>query len=152
MTDIDKNVSLVLGSGGARGLAHIGIIEWLCANGYRIRSIAGTSMGALIGGIYAAGKLKVFTDWVLALEKRDVLSLLDLSFRPAGLIKGDRIINVLKELIGEFRIEALEISGRASGRPLLVSDTEKMQEQIRETVMTTVESVFGQYPVPAPAG
>ncbi len=107
---MDKTVSLVLGGGGARGLAHIGIIQWLEANGYEIRSIAGTSMGALIGGIYAAGKLNVYTDWVLALEKRDVVQLLDLSFRPAGLFRGDRVINVLKELIGEFRIEALAVS------------------------------------------
>lgn len=110
MTKLDKTVSLVLGSGGARGLAHIGIIEWLHAHGYEIRSIAGTSIGALIGGIYAAGKLNVYADWVQALEKKDVLRLLDLSFRPAGLFKGDRVISVLKELIGEFRIEALPIS------------------------------------------
>ena len=55
-------VSLVLGSGGARGLAHIGVIQWLIENGYGIRSIAGSSMGALVGGIYAAGKLKVYAD------------------------------------------------------------------------------------------
>lgn len=110
MSEIDKTVSLVLGSGGARGLAHIGVVEWLHAHGYEIKSIAGTSMGALVGGIYAAGRLDVFANWVQALEKRDVLRLLDLSFRSAGLFKGDRVINVLKELIGEFRIEALPIS------------------------------------------
>lgn len=110
MSEVDKTVSLVLGSGGARGLAHIGVVEWLHAHGYEIKSIAGTSMGALVGGIYAAGRLDVFANWVQALEKRDVLRLLDLSFRSAGLFKGDRVINVLKELIGEFRIEALPIS------------------------------------------
>ena len=70
-------VSLVLGIGGARGLAHIGVIQWLKENGYDIRSIAGASMGALIGGIYAAGKLEIYTEWVLALERLDVLRLLD---------------------------------------------------------------------------
>lgn len=110
MAEGDKTVSLVLGSGGARGLAHIGVIEWLNTHGYEIGSIAGTSIGSLVGGIYAAGKLKVFTNWVRALEKRDVVKLLDLSFRSAGLIKGDRIISVMKQLIGEFRIEDLEIS------------------------------------------
>ncbi len=110
MTNEDKTVSLVLGSGGARGLAHIGVVEWLHDHGYEIRSIAGASMGALVGGVYAAGKLNVYTDWVQALEKGDVLRLLDISFQPAGLFKGDRVINVLKELIGEFRIEALPIS------------------------------------------
>ncbi|MGI9333900.1 MAG: patatin-like phospholipase family protein [Gammaproteobacteria bacterium] len=107
---MDKTVSLVLGSGGARGLAHIGIINWLEAHGYAIRSIAGSSMGALVGGIYAAGKLDLYATWVQALERKDVLRLLDLSFRSAGLFKGERVINVLKELIGDFRIEALPIS------------------------------------------
>jgi NTE family protein len=103
-------VSLVLGSGGARGLAHIGVIEWLEASGLRIVSIAGSSMGALIGGIYAAGKLDVYRDWVVELERMDVLRLLDLSFGRNGLIKGDRVIGVLRELIGERDIEDLAIS------------------------------------------
>lgn len=103
-------VSLVLGSGGARGLAHIGVIEWLEANGFRIVSIAGSSMGALIGGIYAAGKLELYRDWVVELERMDVLRLLDLSFGRDGLIKGDRVIGVLRDLIGECDIEGLPIS------------------------------------------
>ena len=103
-------VSLVLGSGGARGLAHIGIIEWLNENGFDICSISGSSMGALIGGIYAAGKLDIYKNWVRALERTDVISLLDLSFGRTGLFKGERIINVLKELIGDSNIEDLPIS------------------------------------------
>ncbi|MDH3687979.1 MAG: patatin-like phospholipase family protein [Gammaproteobacteria bacterium] len=106
----NKTVSLVLGSGGARGLAHIGIIEWLQAHDYEIKSIAGSSMGALVGGIYAAGKLDVYSNWVQALQRTDVLRLLDLSFRSGGLFKGERVINVLKELIGDFQIEELPIS------------------------------------------
>ena len=78
-------VRLILGSGGARGLAHIGVIEWLQENGFEIRSIAGSSMGALIGGIYAAGELQTYKNWVTALEKKDVLSMLDLSFSSTGL-------------------------------------------------------------------
>jgi NTE family protein len=102
-------VSLVLGSGGARGYAHIGAIEELRAQGYEIRSVAGASMGALIGGIYAAGRLEAYRDWVRPLQRMDVLRLLDLSFR-GGLIKGDRIIDKLRELIGEVNIEELPIS------------------------------------------
>ena len=68
---------LVLGSGGARGMAHIGVIQWLAENGYTIRSIAGTSIGALVGGIYAASKLEIYAEWVLALERMHVLRLLD---------------------------------------------------------------------------
>ncbi|HST27602.1 MAG TPA: patatin-like phospholipase family protein [Rudaea sp.] len=103
-----KTVSLVLGSGGARGYAHIGAIEELRAQGFDIRSVAGASMGALIGGIYAAGKLDDYRDWARTLQKFDVLRLLDWTFR-GGLIKGDRIIGRLKELIGEVRIEDLPI-------------------------------------------
>lgn len=103
-------VSLVLGSGGARGLAHIGIIQWLVENGYDIRSIAGSSMGALVGGIYAAGKLKVYADWVCTLQRMDVLRLLDPSFGRAGLFKGDRLFGVLRKLIGDCAIEELPLS------------------------------------------
>jgi NTE family protein len=102
-------VSLVLGSGGARGLAHIGVIQWLGENGYDIRSIAGSSMGALVGGIYAAGKLDVYAQWVLALERLQVLRLLDPTFSGSALFKGDRIIGVLRELIGDRAIEDLPI-------------------------------------------
>lgn len=109
LTAPQKSVSLVLGIGGARGLAHIGAIQWLTENGYDIRSIAGSSMGALIGGIYAAGKLPVYTKWVLALERMQVLRLLDPAFGRSGLFKGERIIEVLRELIGEFDIEDLPI-------------------------------------------
>ena len=104
-----KTVSLVLGSGGARGLAHIGVINCLTRAGYRIHAIAGASMGALIGGIYATGRLETYARWVSALERSDVLRLVDLSFGRDGLIKGDRIISVLKSLIGDANIEELPI-------------------------------------------
>ena len=103
-------VSLVLGSGGARGLAHIGVIQWLTENGYVIRAISGTSMGALVGGIYATHKLEVYAEWVLALERMHVLRLLDPTIRRPGLFKGERIIGVLRDLIGDCDIEALPIA------------------------------------------
>ena len=103
-------VSLALGGGGARGLAHIGVIRWLTENGYDIRSIAGSSMGALVGGIYAAGELDVYAGWVLALERIQVVRLLDPAFARAGLFKGERIMGVLRKLIGDFTIEDLPIS------------------------------------------
>ena len=102
-------VSLVLGSGGARGYAHIGVIEELEASGFAIRSVAGSSMGALIGGVYAAGKLKTYTEWVRPLQRLDVLRLLDWTISGGGFIKGDRIIGVIKDLIGETNIEDLPI-------------------------------------------
>ena len=80
-----KSVSLVLGSGGARGLAHIGVIQWLLENGYQIESISGTSIGALVGGIYATHKLDIYAQWVLALERKHVLRLLDPTIGRPGL-------------------------------------------------------------------
>jgi len=118
-----QSISLVLGSGGARGLAHIGVIERLVASGYEIRSIAGSSMGALIGGIYATGKLDVYAGWVNALERRDVLGLLDLSFGRNGLFKGERIIDTLRTLIGDQDIEDLPIKFTA-----VATDMESEQE------------------------
>jgi NTE family protein len=103
-------VSLVLGSGGARGYAHIGAIEELRAQGYDIRSVSGASMGALVGGMYAAGKLDEYRDWARALQRLDVLRLLDWTFSGGGFIKGDRVIDQLKKLIGDVRIEDLPIS------------------------------------------
>jgi NTE family protein len=110
MAEHTTTVSLVLGSGGARGLAHIGVIQWLTENGYAIRSIAGSSMGALVGGIYATGKLEVYANWVSALESIDVVRLLDLSFGRTGLFKGERLMGVLRELIGDCAIEELPVS------------------------------------------
>ena len=104
-----KSISLVLGSGGARGLAHIGVIHWLEEHGYEIVSIAGCSMGALVGGVYAAGKLDEFERWVRAIDKFDLLALLDLAWESSGLIKGDKIINTLIALVGDQQIESLPI-------------------------------------------
>jgi NTE family protein len=114
-----KTVSLVLGSGGARGLAHIGVIHWLEENGYQIRSIAGCSMGALVGGIYAAGKLDDYERWVRAITKVDIITLLDLSWDMSGLVKGDKIINTLIELVGEQLIEDLPIKYTAVATDLM---------------------------------
>ena len=110
MSHSKNTISLILGSGGARGLAHIGIIKCLEDNNYSIKSIAGCSMGALIGGIYAAGKLDVYTDWVRAISKSDILKLLDISFGQSGLVKGDKIISTLKGLVGDQLIQDLPIT------------------------------------------
>jgi NTE family protein len=101
---------LVLGSGGARGLAHVGVIHLLEENDYKIQSIAGSSIGALIGGIYAAGKLDEFEQWVRSITKLDIVTLLDLSWEKSGLVRGDKIINTLINLVGDRLIEKLPIS------------------------------------------
>ena len=105
----EKTVSLVLGSGGARGLAHIGIIHWLEENGFVIKSVSGCSMGALVGGVYAAGKLDDFEHWIRAITKVDIVTLLDLAWDKSGLVKGDKVINTLRELVGDMHIEDLPI-------------------------------------------
>ena len=104
-----KRISLVLGSGGARGLAHIGVIHWLEEHGFEIASLVGCSMGACIGGIHATGKLDVYEEWVCAIRKRHIVSLLDVTLRKGGLLKGDRLFTTLRDLLGEHQIEDLPI-------------------------------------------
>lgn len=118
-----KKVSLVLGSGAARGIAHIGVIEWLNKHGYQIESIAGASMGALVGGIYAAGKLDVYKHWVCALEKADVVRFLDLAFSSEGLFKGGRLMDTLKGMVGDRNIEDLPVTYTA-----VATDLERQRE------------------------
>ena len=114
-----QRIALVLGSGGARGLAHIGVIQHLEELGHEIVYISGCSMGALVGGIYAAGQLEAYAEWARKLEKRDMFSLLDLAFGWKGLFKGDRLMGVLKELVGEHVIEDLPIGFTAVATDLL---------------------------------
>lgn len=104
-----KNVALVLSSGGARGLAHIGAIEEIEAQGYHITSVAGCSMGALIGGIYAAGKLKEFREWMKTIDRKKMLELTDFSFSINHLVKGSRIIEAIMEIVPDMKIEDLPI-------------------------------------------
>ncbi len=105
-----ETISLVLGSGGARGYAHIGAIEEILKEGYEIKSISGASMGALIGGLYACGKLEEYKQWILTLDLVDVVKLLDLSFGGQGIIGGDKVFRVIEDMIGDVMIEDLPIS------------------------------------------
>lgn len=104
-----KTVSLVLGSGGARGVAHIGVIRWLEDNGYQIQSIAGCSAGAVVGGVYAAGKFDEFEAWIKSIKRLDVINLLDIAWSRSGFVKGDKIIGALTEIVGNHNIEDLSI-------------------------------------------
>lgn len=109
MSQERKDIALVLSSGGARGLVHIGVIEELEEQGFHITSIAGASMGALIGGVYAAGKLREFRDWMKTVDKLKMLELTDLSFSLNHLVKGERIIDAIKEIVPDQPIETLPI-------------------------------------------
>lgn len=104
-----KKVALVLGSGGARGYAHIGVIEALEARGFEIVAVSGCSMGAVIGGIYAAGKLPEYRDWVCQLDYLDVLKLVDVTWSPMGAMRGSKVMSKLEALVGDILIEDLPI-------------------------------------------
>jgi len=103
-----KTVSLVLGSGGARGLAHVGVIKYLEEHNYDIQSISGCSIGALIGGFYAAEKLDVYVEWLKKIDTFDMLKLLDFK-GSGGLVSGERLMKELEKLVGEHKIEDLPI-------------------------------------------
>ncbi|MBN2647696.1 MAG: patatin-like phospholipase family protein [Thiotrichales bacterium] len=121
MTDFSHpNIHLVLGSGGARGLAHIGVIHYLQAQGFSITQITGCSMGALIGGIYAAGKLEEYETWVRQIRRLDVLRFLDLSLDSRkGFVKGDKIMEQLRQWVGHQAIEQLPIPFSAVSTDIL---------------------------------
>lgn len=122
-----KSVSLVLSSGSARGVAHIGVIEALTEQGFEIKSIAGSSMGALVGGIYASGNMDVFKSWICNLDKKSVLNLVDFTLSSTGLVKGERIIQELLKMIPDVNIEALPIPFRA-----IATDIKNRKEVIFE--------------------
>ncbi len=103
------SISLALGSGGARGLADIGVIQVFKEEGFTIGNIAGTSMGACVGGIYCAGKLDVFEDWITTINKRETFRLMDFTMSTQGMLKGQKVLAHLKQILGEIRIEDFEI-------------------------------------------
>lgn len=107
--DKTKDVALVLSSGGPRGFAYIGAIEELERRGYRITSVAGSSIGSLVGGIYAAGRLLEFKEWLFNLSNWQIMKLLDVSIGRNYLLKGTKVINAIKTVVPEVMIEDLEI-------------------------------------------
>lgn len=106
---MQKEISLVLTSGGARGLAHIGAIEALEEHGFKIKAVAGASIGSVIGGFYCTNKLKAFKDWIIKLERGDLFNLFDFTFSTKGFIKGEKIITELYKLLGDEQIENAKV-------------------------------------------
>ena len=104
-----KNVALALASGGPRGFAYIGAIEELQARGYKITSVAGASAGSLVGGIFAAGGLEPFKEWLFSLDPVKVMALMDVSVSKNYLVKGERVIKEIKSFVPEVNIEDLPI-------------------------------------------
>jgi NTE family protein len=112
-------VALALGSGGARGYAHIGVIEALRARDYDIVGITGSSMGAIIGGLQAAGHLDEFADWAKSLTQRTILRLLDPSISAAGVMRAEKILDAVRDILGPVTIEQLPIPYTAVATDLL---------------------------------
>jgi NTE family protein len=110
---MSQSVSLVLSSGGARGYAHIGVIQALEAHRFKISAITGCSMGAVVGGVYAAGGLQKFIEWATNLERTDVFKLYDFVFSSQGLIKGERVFRSMESYIADQKIEDLPIPFKA---------------------------------------
>jgi NTE family protein len=135
----------VLSSGGPRGWAYIGAIEELVSRGYSITSVAGTSIGSLIGGIYAAGRLDDVKDWLFTLDAWKVFHLMDISLSKNHLVKGDKVIEALKEIVPDVNIEDLNIPYRAVAADLytgeeVVFDRGPLFEAIRASI--SIPSLF----------
>ena len=134
-----KSVALVLGSGGARGLAHIGAIEALEERGYQITSVSGCSMGSIIAGMFCAGKLEEAKQWFLSIDKQRILQLTDFSITGNSLVKGKKIIKALQEIVPECKIESLTIPLTLVASDLLTTDevvfrTGSLFEAIRASI------------------
>lgn len=112
-------VAVALGGGGARGYAHIGVMEVLEERGFQVTGVAGASMGAVIGGLYAAGRLQPYTEWVRTLTYREVFRLLDPTFRAPGAIRAEKVLDRMRELLGDVHIEDLPIHFTAVATDLL---------------------------------
>lgn len=140
-----KDVALVLSSGGPRGWAYIGAIEELERRGYRITSIAGTSIGSLVGGIYAAGKLSEVKEWLFSLDAWKLFDLIDISISKNHLVKGDKVIGAIKEIVPDIDIEDLNIPYRAIAADLytgeeVVFDRGPLFEAVRASI--SIPSLF----------
>lgn len=116
-------MALALGSGGARGYAHVGVIEALRARGYDVVGVSGSSMGALVGGLHAAGRLDEFSEWAKSLTQRTILRLLDPSISAAGVMRAGKILDAVRDILGPVAIEDLRISYTAVATDLLAGKT-----------------------------
>ena len=133
-------IALSLGSGGARGYVHIGVIDELRARGHEVVAIAGTSMGALVGGLEAAGKLQDYAEWVTTLTQRDVLLLLDPALTGPGVFWGQRVMSRVADILDGAQIEDLPIPFTAVATDLTNSREVWFQ---RGSVATAIRASIG---------
>lgn len=142
-----KNVVLILSSGGARGLAHIGVIDEIVERGYTITSIAGSSMGAFVGGLYATGNIDKFREWVVNLDKLKVFNLVDFTLSSQGFVRGERVFEKMRKLkmIPEINIENLPVKYIAVAADIInnkevVFDKGNLYKAIRASI--SIPNVF----------
>lgn len=143
-----QKVSLVLSSGGARGIAHIGVIDELTANGYEITSVAGSSMGSVVAGVFAMGKLEEYKKWLLTLKRTDVFNLMDFTFSKNGFIKGEKVFKKMQTFIPDKRIENLKIPFTAVATDIMnekeiIFEKGSVYEAMRAS--TAIPTVFKPY-------
>lgn len=143
-------VALALGSGGARGYAHIGVIQTLRERGYEVVGVAGSSMGALVGGLHAAGRLEEFADWAKSLTQRTILRLLDPSISAAGVLRAEKILDAVRDILGPVTIEQLQIPYTAVATDLIAGKSVWFQrgpldEAIRASI--AIPGVIAPYEV-----
>lgn len=140
-----NKVALVLSGGGARGIAHVGVIEELKEQGFEISSVAGTSMGALVGAMYALGKLDDFKEWIVSLDLKKTFNLVDFTFSKQGLVKGDKVMNKMQEFIADTKIDDLSIPYAAvatdiTNKKEVVFTSGSLYDAIRASI--SIPSVF----------
>lgn len=145
MSNKKQDIALVLSGGGARGMAHIGVIETMLENGYNISAIAGTSIGSLIGGIYASGNLDSFKAWVKTQSRMDIFRLMDVVISKSGLIRGEKVFKELGKFISDKNIEDLPIPYAAVAVDVrnhkeIIFTSGKLKDAIRASV--SVPTVF----------
>jgi len=145
-----RKVSLVLGSGGARGLVQIGVIRSLEEKGYEIDEVVGCSIGSLIGAAYVEGKMGKLEEWMRSITRRQVFKLMDFTNPKFGLLKGERVFESLKEIFPDKNIEDMDIPFRAIATDMVsekevVFDKGSVYKAIRASiaipaVFTSIES------------
>lgn len=146
-----RRIGLALGAGGARGFAHIGVLRGLAEAQIPVDAIAGTSIGALIGAVYAAGQLEKFEREVLNLQWPDIMRMFDPVWPRSGLISGERAIEWLTGLIGDWRIEDLAIPFVAVSVDLITGEEVLIREgRVTDAIRASI-SIPGIF-VPPRAG
>ncbi len=140
-----KDIALVLSSGGAKGFAHVGVINALERHGFNIHSVAGASMGSLVGGLYATGELESFIDFMDKLDLHEMLKFVDINLGPGGMVKGEKIIEKLKELIPDRNIEDLKLPYCAVATNIVLGEEKvftsgKLYDAIRASI--SIPTVF----------